>query len=167
MEIIYEEAQPSNAKKVIEYLNKVAGETDNLTYGLNECKLNEIQEMEFIKQMSNDSNSVMIIAKDGDKIIGIGSLTGNINLRLSHRASLGISVLKEYWNHGIGTDMMTILVGYAVDNKIEVVDLEVVCSNVNAIALYEKFGFKVIGTYEKFMKIGDRYLDAYLMNLYL
>ena len=32
---------------------------------------------------------------------------------------------------------------------------------------YQKFGFEIIGTYENYMKLNDRYLDVYLMNLYL
>ena len=159
MEIEYLEAVPSDALKIINYLNVVAGQSDNLTFGLNECILNEVQEMQLIKEIHEDPNSVMIVAKDGDEIVGIATLSGNQKTRLS--------VLKSYWHQGIGSKLVAIIIGYAAEASIEIIELEVVTSNENAIALYQKYGFEVIGTYENFMKIDDHYVDAYLMNLYL
>lgn len=167
MEIEYSEALVTDAKNIIDYLNKVAGETDNLIFGANECDLNEVQEMQLIQEIHEDPNSVMILAKDEDKIVGIASLSGNKKARLKHRANFGVSVLKEYWSKGIGSSLTAALIGYALESDIEIIELEVVVSNVKAIALYEKFGFQIIGTYENFLKIDNQYLDAYLMNLYL
>ena len=164
MEIEYLEAVPSDALKIINYLNVVAGQSDNLTFGLNECILNEVQ---VIKEIHEDPNSVMIVAKDGDEIVGIATLSGNQKTRLSHRAQMGVSVLKSYWHQGIGSKLVAIIIGYAAEASIEIFELDIVTSNVNAIALYQKYGFEVIGTYENFMKIDDHYVDAYLMNLYL
>lgn len=167
MEIEYSEVLPGDAKKVIEYLNIVANQTTNLTFGSDDCKLNEIQEMELIQEINNDFNSIMIVAKDMDQIVGMVSLKGNSKKRLKHHANLGISVLKDYWNLGIGTNLMAAAIGYAVETGLEIIDLEVVTNNEAAIALYEKFGFEVIGKYNNFLKIDDNYLDVYLMNLYL
>lgn len=167
MEIEYSEASVNDAQNLIDYLNKVAGETNNLTFGENECTLNEVQEMQLLQEIHEDPNSVMIVAKDNDKIVGVASLTGNKKARVKHRANLGVSVLKEYWSNGIGNNLVAALIGYALESDIEIIDLEVVTENEKAIALYEKFGFETIGTYENFMKIDDQYLDAYLMNLYL
>ena len=50
---------------------------------------------------------------------------------------------------------------------IEIIELEVITTNENAIKLYEKFGFETIGIYENYFKIDDEYYDAQLMNLYL
>lgn len=167
MKIEYSEVLPGDAKKVIEYLNTVANQTTNLTFGSDDCKLNEIQEMELIQEINNDFNSIMIAAKDMDQIVGMVSLKGNSKKRLKHHANLGISVLKDYWNLGIGTNLMAAAIGYAVEIGLEIIDLEVVTNNEAAIALYEKFGFEVIGKYNNFLKIDDNYLDVYLMNLYL
>ena len=167
MKIEYFEAVPDDANKIINYLNIIAGESDNLAFGLNECNLNEVQEMQMIEEIHEDPNSVMIVAKDGDEIVGIASLSGNKKKRLSHRAGIGVSVLKSYWHQGIGSNLVAILIGYAVEAGIEIIDLEVVTSNESAIALYQKYGFEIISTYENFMKIDKDYVDAYLMNLYL
>lgn len=65
---------------------------------------------------------------------------------MSHRAELGITVRKDYWGQGIGSLLMKELIKYAKENRIEILNLDVRSDNVNAIHLYEKFGFKHIGT---------------------
>ena len=40
MELFISEAEIEDASMIIDYLNQVGGESDNLTYGLNECYLN-------------------------------------------------------------------------------------------------------------------------------
>ena len=167
MNIEYCEAKSDDAKEIINYLNIVTSQTDNLNYGNNEINLNTIQEMEFIQEMHENDNSVMLLAKDGDKIVGISTLKGPKESRLKHRADLSVSVLKEYWHQGIGSNLVSAVIGYGVEAEIEIIDLEVVTDNEIAIALYHKFGFEIIGTYENYMKLNDRYLDVYLMNLYL
>lgn len=167
MEIIYDEALPKDARDLIDYLNIVAGQTNNLLFGANECTLTEVEEMQLIQEIHEDLKSVMIVARDCDKIVGVGSLNGNKQSRIKHRASIGVSVLKDYWHQGIGSDLMSALIGYAIEADIEIIDLEVITTNKNAIALYQKFGFEVIGTYKNFIKINDNYFNGYIMNLYL
>lgn len=64
-----------------------------------------------------------------------------------------MSVLKEYWHQGIGSNLVSAVIGYGVEAEIEIIDLEVVTDNEIAIALYHKFGFEIIGTYENYMKL--------------
>lgn len=167
MEIDYYEATSLDAKDIIEYLNVIASQTNNLTFGKNELEINELQEMQLINEIHNSINSVMILAKDGNKIVGMVSLSGESKARIKHRSNLGISVLKEYWHQGIGSSLLAAAIGYAVENDIEIIELEVITTNKNAIKLYEKFGFETIGIYENYFKIDDEYYDAQLMNLYL
>lgn len=167
MEIEYYEATKDDAKAYIEYLKKIGSETNNLTFSSNELKVNELEEMTFIDEIHQSKNSVMILAKDNDKIIGNVNLTGNTRSKVKHRSNLGISVLKEYWGQGIGSNLLAAAIGYALENEIEIIELEVLTTNKNAIALYEKFGFETIGIYPNYFKIDDQYVDARLMNLYL
>lgn len=167
MAIEYFEATANDAQGMIDFLNIVGRQTDNLSYGNNGVSLNVIQEMEFIKEMHENKKSIIILAKDGEKIVGISTLQGHQQERFSHRADMAVSVLKEYWHQGIGTNLISAIVGFAVEADIEIIDLEVVTDNEVAIALYQKFGFEIIGVYENFMKLENRYLDVYMMNLYL
>lgn len=57
------------------------------------------------------------------------------------------------------------LIQFAKDIGIEIISLEVRSDNKRAIHLYEKYGFKHIGTFPAFFKIGEEYVDSELMHL--
>lgn len=84
---------------------------------------------------------------------------------MSHRAELGISVLKRYWNNGIGSALMEKIIDYAKQHDIEIINLEVRSDNMSAIHLYEKYGYKKTGTIPAFFKINKEYVDFDIMSL--
>jgi len=47
---------------------------------------------------------------------------------------------------------------------IEKIRLNVITTQEPAIALYKKFGFKVVGEFEKDLKIDDKYYNNYAME---
>lgn len=164
MKIIVREAVAEDAEQIIAYTKIVGGETENLTFGKTGFPVTLEQEEEFLKSISNDKTSVNLVACKDGKIIGEGSLSG-FPRRMSHRAELGITVRKDYWGQGIGSLLMKKLIKYAKENRIEILNLDVRSDNVNAIHLYEKFGFKHIGTSPAFFKIDGKYTDFELMYL--
>ena len=84
-----------------------------------------------------------------------------------HRGDLSVSVAKEYWNHGIGSQLLKELIDFAINNSFEIIDLQVRSDNYAAIHLYEKYGFKKICTYPSFFKIEDQHIDFDYMVLSL
>lgn len=85
--------------------------------------------------------------------------------RMSHRAELSIAVRERYWGQGIGSMLMKELIQYAKDNGIEIINLDVRKDNEQAIRLYEKFGFRHIGTSPAYFKIEEEYIDFAVMYL--
>lgn len=106
----------------------------------------------------------MIGAFAGKQLVGSGSLSGKPR-RMRHRTELGLSVLKEYWNRGIGSLLLESLIKYAGENGIELIYLDVRNDNTSAIHLYEKYGFRKTGRCPAYFKIGDAYFDFDLMVL--
>ncbi len=161
-------AAPEDAAAIIEYLNVIGGESDNLLFGKGEFNMSVEQEQSFISNTNTSPNSIMLLGKMDGEIVSVGSLSGNAKARIAHRGEITISVKKANWDQGIATAMLTELIKFGKEiANIEVIQLEVKTDNEKAIHLYEKLGFKKIGTYEKFFKIDYQYYDAYLMNLYL
>ena len=168
MNIIYREAEPSDAGKFLEYSKIVGSETDNLTFGAEGLSLSISQEADFIRKFAGNPGSVMIVAFDEGELIGTGAVSVvSGKPRFAHRSEIAISVRKDYWGKGIGTGIMNILMDFAKKSGAEVLELEVRSDNEAANALYKKFGFKKIGTNEKFFKIDGKFFAADYMNLYL
>lgn len=168
MNVIYREAEPSDAGKFLEYCKIVGAETDNLTFGAEGLPLSISQEADYIRKYAGNPGSVMIVAYDEGELIGTGAVSViSGRPRFAHRRELAISVRKDYWGKGIGTGIMNVLMDFCKKTEAKVIELEVRSDNEKAIALYKKFGFEKIGTYKDFFCIDGKYFDADFMNLYL
>ena len=84
---------------------------------------------------------------------------------MSHRAEFGISVVKSEWGQGIGSALLQKCIMYAKEHAIELINLEVRSDNIRAIHVYEKYGFRKIGTSPAYFKIDGEYYDFDLMVL--
>lgn len=166
MDIIIEKARPEDAKGVLEYLKMVGSETDNLTFGAEGLPISAEEEAAYISQVENSTGSIMLLAKDKGKIVADAGLH-RLPRRMGHRADLGISVSKEYWNKGIGSRLLSQIIEFAKANSIEIIDLQVRSDNAAAIHLYEKFGFEKIGTHPAFFKMGEESVPFDYMCLQL
>ncbi len=168
MNIIYREAEPSDAGKFLEYCKRVGAETDNLTFGAEGIPFSISQEADFIRKFAGNPDSVMLVAFDEGELIGTGAVSViSGKPRFSHRREIAISVRKDYWGKGIGSGLMNLLIDFCKKSGAEAVELEVRSDNEAAIALYKKFGFEKIGQNEKFFKINGEFFSADYMNLYL
>ena len=166
MSIRIEKAIPSDAAKLLKYLKQVGGETDNLTFGPEGMPFSVEAEAEFIYSMENSIDNIMLLAKSDDKIVECASLN-RLPRRMKHRGDFAISVVKEYWNRGIGSLLLEQIIAFAKENSFEVIDLQVRSDNKSAIHLYEKYGFKKIGEHPAFFKMDDEKIRFDFMYLAL
>lgn len=162
--VIIREAFPDDAEKFIEYLKRIGGETENLTFGAEGLPVTAEQERAYLKNVQEDKHSVIYCAWRGEELIGDASISA-LPRRMSHRAELGVSVVKAEWGKGVGSALMEKLISYARNCGIELLNLEVRSDNKRAIALYEKYGFKHIGISPAFLKTDGQYVDCELMYL--
>ena len=161
---IIREAVPDDAEKMISYLNQVGGESDNLLIGENEFTV-PIEGVKRKLSMSKDSeNSIVLIALENDQIIARAELEGYYPARIRHRAKFSISVKKEYWNQGIGTEMIKRIFEQAKNLKIRIIELEVIADNERGINLYHKMGFADIGIYKDYFFVNGIFKDAVVMQ---
>ena len=166
MNIIIKKAAVSDAAAILEFLKTVGSETDNLSFGAEGLPFSVEDEEKFILSLESSSDGILLVAKDGDRIVGDASLN-RFPRRMSHRGELGVSVIKEYWNQGIGGRLIAEIIKFARENSFEIIDLEVRSDNVGAIHLYEKMGFKKIGSHPSFAKIDGQYVSYDYMCLEL
>lgn len=164
-DILIRQALPEDAEDVLTFLNAVGGETDNLSYGAEGLPITVEQEQSFLREMEQSPHSVFLIARSDGSLVGVGSLSGQSRQRMRHRAELSVAVGKAHWGQGVGSRLLCQLLDCARDKGIEIVSLEVRSGNERALRLYEKYGFRRIGTFPGFFKIGDSYADFELMYL--
>jgi len=156
---------PADADIMMEYLQKVGGESDNLLFGEGEFHLSLEEEAEYIENLLYNPDAHYVLAFIGDGLVGTSQIRCLGKSRNCHNAELGISVRKAHWGKGVGTAMMEEMLRFAREHGgIKNVHLGVRADNVNAIRLYDKFGFVIAGVHRDYFCINGEYFDEYLMD---
>lgn len=166
MSIEIKKPSAEDAAAMLDYLKQIGRETDNLTFGGEGLPLTAEEEAACITRAANSQDEWMMVAKEAGRIIGDISLT-RLPRRMQHRGDLGMAVLREYWNRGVGTALLREAVRFAKENGFTCLDLQVRCDNLAAIHLYEKFGFQKIGTHPCFFRMGEEDIPFAYMCLRL
>ncbi|MCL1787093.1 MAG: GNAT family N-acetyltransferase [Defluviitaleaceae bacterium] len=161
-------AEKGDAAEILAYCKQVGGESDNLLFGAEGLPYTTEQEAQMIDSVNNSHTSTFMVGVVDGKIISVATIFSPPRARIAHQGDIGMSVLKANWGLGVGSHMMQALIDFAKNTGVtEVLHLQVRTDNINAIALYKKYGFEQIGLYPKFGKIDGVYNDDILMNLYL
>ena len=164
-DVILRSPEISDAKEMLDYLYKSAGETDNLSRYPEEISTNLEDEKKYILKQLESERSFDIAAFVDGKLIGNSTVFGlGDKIKTMHRAGYGISILKEYWNMGIGAILTECCLEKAKEIGYEQIELSVVEDNTRAVNIYEKNGFKLCGTIENAEKLKDgSYQNLHIM----
>jgi RimJ/RimL family protein N-acetyltransferase len=164
--VIIREANKSDAKALIEYLNIIGGESDYLTFGLGEINISVEQEEAFIENAFQKENALFIVAEVSGKVVGNLNFSGGPRQRTAHVGEFGVSVLKEYWGSGIGEELIKYLINWSRRSEIiRKINLKVRPDNVRGIHLYKKLGFTEEGLIKRDFLINGEFYDSVIMGL--
>ena len=160
------EAQKGDAAVIIDYVSKVGAETDNLTFGKGEFGISEDKEAAIIETITKSDNQLMLCAFIDEKLVGQLVFRGGSRPRTRHTGEFGITVLKEHWGMGVGTELINQLIVWAKETQIIwKINLGVRSDNQRAISLYRKLGFVSIGTITREFFINSKFYDSIYMGL--
>ena len=136
-------------------LSDLAEIANNLTSDFDEFWNSSILESEIKNPFSQ-----YIIAKINKEIVGFAGVIDTVDqLEITN-----IVVRKDFRKKGIGNELLTELIKLAKENGKEKITLEVNNTNLAAIKLYEKNGFKNVGFRTKYY---NNTYDANIMTLKL
>lgn len=161
------EAQPNDASELLAMMQQVEEETDFLVMDEQGMELTHEALALSIEYLQDSNNNLLLLACMGQKIIGVVSVKGSEQYRISHVGEVGISILKDYWGLGLGTMLLEEVLIWVKENGVLFrLELDVQTRNERAVHLYQKMGFEI----EALMKRGARtddgdFLDVYRMSL--
>ena len=167
MQIIFRQAMPQDSAALLIHLKTVGAETDNLTFGKEGFQISPEREARFINRFIKNGDEIMLVATDGELIVANGVIERERIPRLSHRARLTLTVLRDYWGRGIGTALMEQMLDFCRESGAKLVYLECRADNERAVGLYKKFGFEISGELKRYFKINGEYHNALVMELLL
>ena len=142
---------------MLDYLYISAGETEFIIRYPEECeKYTPEGEKALFDRINASDNEVMLVCIVEGKVAGNCQIVWKTGLKVRHRASVAIALLKEYWNQGIGTRLFEEMIRIAEENEnITQMELEFIEGNTRARALYEKMGFRIIGIKPNAIRLKD------------
>ncbi|MCE5236274.1 MAG: GNAT family N-acetyltransferase [Eubacteriales bacterium] len=164
--LVISRPQKGDAAEMIEYLKRVGGETDYLLMDENGIPgLTVEAEARFLEQNLTLTAGGVFCVHIGGELAATFSIEPHPRERMKHIARLGITVLKKYWHIGAGSAIMQFILDFSREtNTLKSLWLEVRADNVRAIALYERFGFRTLGSYTNAVCVNGAYFDQLAME---
>jgi RimJ/RimL family protein N-acetyltransferase len=157
-------AEPKDADGIFDVMKSVMKEKVFTLHETDEYRETAKTIVQKIKKFRNAPGKIIISALFGNRIIGYATFNNRDLRKIKHTGYLTIFIKKKLRGKGLGEELMKILIQWGIANKlIRKMTLAVFSNNKNAIALYEKIGFKIEGICSKDVKINGRYYDSVLM----
>lgn len=121
-----------------------------------------------IEQLGTGEQGVYFVAEEQEKIAGHGYLLKLPLKNLSHVAQLTIALHPDWQGKGVGMLLMEALITWAEhDPTLEKIELNVRATNIRALKLYKKWGFRLEGFLTRHLKTKSGYIDDLVMGLHL
>ena len=159
---------PSDAENIIRYLKTTAEETPFLNRYADEYTMTKEDAIRLIERLLAAPRDLLLLAEVDGEMAGASSFFSCSNKsRCAHRCTIGIAILRKFWDRGIGSAMMDCMLEKAAEYGYEQAELEVRARNERAIALYRKKGFTAIGHLPHAVRHRDGTYDDDLMMIRL
>ncbi len=158
-----------DAMPAISLMKRIYGESVFLARYPDEFTFTPEEESAFIRRRLEDASSLFIGAFVDGMIVGLCDLSAaGSGYKTGHRASLSISIARQWQSKGIGSALLDTAIAQAMDMGYAQIELEVVSGNTKAKGLYRKYGFRRCGTIPDAFRLRDgSHLDLDMMVLEL
>lgn len=162
--ITVREATAADASTLVAHLKELAAEP-GICLPLTPDEVATVeQERAILEDFSRSERAIMLIAQAEGQLVGELSLRAISSRRaVSHVATLGMSVKRDWRRKGVGRELLTAALEWAPTAGIKRIELYVYARNAPAIALYESHGFAVEGQRKAFIHEPDGYVDDLVM----
>ena len=138
---------PSDAEGLQSFFHQSAFEsTHTLHYKERPISISKLQAR--IKAASDFPSDLFVGIFDKNKIIGqlYFRVLHPDHPWIKHIGEFGMTILKDYWGQGIGTQLLQYMENFAINKGVSRIEAKVRTANEQAIALYKKFGYQIEGT---------------------
>lgn len=157
-----------DAEKMLNYITKACKETEYLLRYPEEWNISVEQEEGWVNRLRSSPDILAISCYVDGEVVGNCEVSFRGGMKTSHRATVAIAILKDYWNLGIGSAMFNELIAAAKQHGTKIMELEFIEGNERGKHLYEKFGFRVVSEKPNAFKLKDgTYRKEFYMQKYL
>lgn len=169
LDITLREATPNDAAQLLAIMNILNKETPFLLVNQQSLTLEPNEMAKQIDFIYEQENQLILLAFNHEELIGVATVMGEMDAPLRHIGEIGISILKDYWDFGLGSIMLEEIILWAREHQIiRRLEIKVQERNKRAIHLYQKMDFEIEGVIRSgFLSEENEFLDIILMSLIL
>ena len=147
---------PEDAQEILKFYKQIAGETFFMMRYPEECDLMDVEgEQERLKAKQDSKDNLFLCCETEGKIVGDCGLSRQCHIKTRHRGSVGIGILKEYWNMGIGTALFEEIIKAGKEMGLCQLELGVFEGNERGMSLYRKMGFSQVAELPNAVRLKD------------
>jgi RimJ/RimL family protein N-acetyltransferase len=156
-------ALPSDAGALTSYVAAIVAERLPVLFA-REASPTPEQIAAMIARHAEDERSILLLALDGDTIVGMLDFSPRARPQQRHVGTFGMSVARTARGRGIGTRLVRALYEFAQAHGYRKLELEVFATNGPAIVLYESEDFAHEGRRRGAVMVGDEAVDLLMMG---
>ena len=155
-------AEPSDAASLVALAQAVGGEEGRWILATESWR-SVSNERRYLKTVLRHPHATVIVAVDGDDVVGRLSLSRDPHPASQHVADLGLMVAESHRRQGIGKQLLEEAITWSRSVGVQKLELHVFPWNEPALRLYESFGFEREGYRRQHYARDDELVDAILM----
>lgn len=152
---IFRSPVAQDASAMMNFLKICSSETPFILRYPEECVETNEQESAYLTNINDSDTGIMIVCVIDGEIAGNCQIAFQKRLKIKHRASVAIGIIRKYWAIGIGTAMFKEMIQIARQRGIFQLELEYIEGNDRARGLYEKMGFQVVAEKPDAIRLKD------------
>lgn len=162
--MIVRKVLPEDADKLADLIKKVE-ESNFMLFNPGERKVTGEQlRRHRIEPLENDQSSTILVAVDGEELIGYLFSIGSTTRRTAHSVYLVVGVSETARGKGVGTELFCQVEEWAKDRNLHRLELTVMVHNEAAINLYKKMGFEIEGVKKHSLLVDGTFVDEFYMG---
>ena len=167
--LVMRNGEKEDGEAVLENFIATHSESDFLLTYPEECVFTPEKESKYLEMKKNEEREAEILAIVDKRVVGTAGIDGvGRGMKVVHRCSFGVSILKEYWGKGIGRALTEAYNKKKKKAGYSQMELDVVKDNERAVRLYKSLGFTEYGENERGFKNREgEYQSVVLMKLNL
>jgi len=158
-----------DASKILDCMKQTAIETHFLINYPEEIEYDINKEQQWIQNTLESPDRVNLCVFDKDRFIAnCGLHRISTKQKLNHRASLGISIIAEYCNSGLGSLLLQKAINKGKEMGFRQIELELFSDNTRALHTYQKAGFHICGCIPRGYKLQNgSFIDCIQMVYFI
>jgi RimJ/RimL family protein N-acetyltransferase len=168
--VVLRRADSRDLDKLLAFINglvteKKRDDSSQLFTGF-EARLTRKQEAAWLNDLVisvKKGDTISVVAEIDGEVVGNGNITRGSYGETRHHGHLGLTIREAYRGLGIGRQMVRVLLAEARRQSLKTVDVEFLSTNKATIHVYEKAGFKRVGSIPGKVYRNGRFLDSLIM----